>query len=196
MAYLPVHALMALDGSLPTQAVSEKTYLQTVEAGYLASKEVVSSETDRYQKGRLSGLIGELSVLGLLQREAVRGDGSWYPFPAHISQDKRNRHGSTSNHAWDVSVYYSENGQTLLGPKIQVKSTFDSFVEHQGNMTDCDRNIAMVCVDPDLRLDEYERWINTNIAKELHVELGDYSSSIISQRLESRKDLLYAKLAA
>lgn len=194
-ALLPIHARVVLEGHLPTKVAAEKAYERTLAVGQAVSLEHRANDDNPNRKlvGELKGAVAEIAVLGLLERAAIQKIGSetWFPFLSHFSQEHGNHHGSSLNHGWNVNILTAPDADTsaALAYRIQVKSSNYAHPDRQERSYGDD--IALVCVDPDLKLSPSEHNIAHHIISDSFSELTEPNQSLLTvRRLDERTDLL------
>lgn len=189
-SHLPVDGIMIMDGLLPPKKLAEKVYGQTVQI----AQDLAEKRKEMYRVNReddtcdLKGVLGELAVLTLLERTAIYeiGSDNWYPSLSLISQDRNNRHGSSVDRGWDISIFSDYWGVKMPSHKIQVKNSKHAHIE-----ADRRKDIILVEVDPDMRILPTEKNISETVIRESYLELFlPKSTKVATPNLNTRKELL------
>ncbi len=187
--HLPVYGCLALEHSLPSQQVAEKTYPRTLQVGMALAKEYEQTSNNTPEELELrkdmSGTLGEIAVLTLLERFALNiGSDSWYPFLAYFSEDRRNRHGSTIGRGWNISVFTDlDEHQIDQCYRVQVKT----ILAHHAYSLPMSEGISLVAINPDLKINLSDRQqLSSQIIEECNQELTGESqySAGLEQRTE------------
>lgn len=191
---IPIHDLV-IQRKLPEKNLAESVHQRTIEIAYSLLKDSWEYTEDRIKS---VGVLGELSVLALDQRLAVRkiGSGIYFPCPSTFDQDYRNNHGSVLDRGWDMSVFGDVGFGMRLETKAQVK-TRDNRPEGR-EIKPVQDGISLVFIDPDLRLEHDYNFVPGGIIEDLVLE-RDYPSDsrehiYASQRLDRREELLLTSL--
>ncbi|MGH7237461.1 MAG: hypothetical protein ACREGF_02920 [Candidatus Saccharimonadales bacterium] len=190
---LPNHAAIAVNQTLPSPAMADKAYRQSValaqdfQQSYFNNREMMTKD----QATDTVGAGAELAVLLLGQRLAVYSIGceNWMIMPSLYSQDRANQAGSVHNQAWDLSGYDGSSGVNLQN-RIQVKSTN----YENGNHSNYAANISLVHVSPDLSLPGEEHTPPVWIIADCYRELCEPNPIAPSDRLMRRTNLLLGRL--
>ncbi len=176
-------------GQLPQiPQVTEKAYDKTVTIGYKLTKAYFSGNyVSEDEKSSMSGMIGEIAVLALLQRFAIReiGSNTFSPILSMLREDRRNNHGSTINHGWDISVFTQlGRAKPILNYRVQVKT----FEQDQSTKPKIDEaRISRVVINPDLQVRPGDRYVACNIVNECFRELTDrWAPDTLTDRLDDR----------
>jgi len=189
-SHLPVDGIMIMDGALPPKFLAETVYRQTVQiANDLAErkKEMRRTQSEK-DTCNLKGVLGEMAVLSLLERVAIKeiGSDNWFPTLSLISQDRSNRHGSSVDRGWDISIFSDYWGVKMPTHKIQVKNSHHAHIS-----SDRKKDIILVEIDPDLRVNNTERKISEIIIRESFLELYyPRSTKAATPNLDIRKEKL------
>ncbi len=190
-SYLAINGLKFLEGQLPPRKLAEKAYEETVGIGFTLASEFAKRIDDRNTTGLMSGTIGELATLALLERFSFReqvGSHTYFPFLTHPSEDARKRARTGLNSGWDISVFTSDGDSIALDYMLQVKTRRTS----KDSSSSIDDRITLVGLDPDLRISaDTNMWIGSQILTECFAELRGFDhSEIATDQLDERTDLL------
>lgn len=177
--------------NLKVAQATHKLYLQ--QARRLAQTRQLMLETKQYGFAQDAlGKMGELAVLALCQRFAIRevGPESWFPYHASLFEDNANiANNAKYNHAWDISIYTDvEQGDPQLDYRLQVKSTLNA----RENRPDAP-GISRVHIKPDLLTDIDKTAPDTivHILGQCEAELTSRNPNIVvSARLDSQTERL------
>lgn len=158
VAQLPNHAAIIASGTLPRYEVVDKAYGRSLMVSTYILEAANQRWADRNRKRELSGVLGEISVLALLQRYPLGNSTEKLPIPnlgmtALYSGDNANkRHQDSLNHAWDIEVIRDTPQGIATDYRIQVK-TAKSDRSNTKREKDVD-GINRIHIAQDLRLDD------------------------------------------
>ena len=189
-AHLPVDGIMIMDQALPPKSLAETVYKQTIQISQdlaLARQEMHRTQPEK-DTCDLKGVLGEFAILSLLERISIQEIGSenWYPTLSLISQDRKNRHGSSVDRGWDISIFSDYWGVKMPSHKIQVKNSRHAHIDAVRK-----KDIILVEVDPDIRINSFEKNISEIVIRECFLELNYPKSTITATpNLNSRKEKL------
>jgi len=171
IAHIPTLKWMFEEQKLPNEETATTMYEKITLAGKIALDQTIARLKDisRDDYGDVSGKLGEISVLLLAQRYAIRSIGTdkWLPIQSTFSQDHGGNCLATSYRpSWDVSII-TELDDSFDDPyyKLQVKRSNKRIPEE-------DYGSVLVCVYPDLALREGEGDIAEVIINHCYYEQG------------------------
>lgn len=197
-AQLSAHAAIAATGQLPTHNVATKTLDKTLDAAAeVADLFTESKSAGGRWTGEIAGVAGELSILLLGLRFATTsgiGSETWYPVSALFSNDRRNTHGSSVNHGWDIDILTDCGDGIEPTYKAQIKTT-RSAARKDAQRRGHDQGIIPIYLNPDLQLSAAEYVTSCTILREYIAESTDPTPGV-SEALDTRTDLLLALLEA
>lgn len=194
--HLPVQALLVLEDRLPPRPLAEKVYQRTVNIGYSLALEHRANVhgANRIELNDMLGVTGELAVLSLLERVSLRAIGteSWFPLLSLASEDHRNKHGSSLNHGWDISIFTDREDSPITDYRIQVKA---SNGKPPSLVRPDETGISLVSIHPDLKIKPDEYHIPSRVIEECFTELNDPAhSALASANLDERTEKLLEKI--
>jgi hypothetical protein len=189
-SHLPVDGIMIMDGALPPKFLAETVYRQTVQIAHdlVLEKQEMRREQSEKDTCDIKGVLGELAVLSLLERVAIReiGSDNWFPELSLISQDRNNKHGSSVDRGWDINIFSDYWGVKMPSHKIQVKNSRHAHISVERR-----KDIILVETDPDIRINSIEKNISENIIRESYLELFyPRSTKVATPNLDIRKERL------
>jgi hypothetical protein len=190
--YLPVSGYHILENGLPPDRLARMVHRGTIDIGMALSERQISGEESAADTEEMSVQIARLGVLSLLQRFAIQKPGSetWFPSIANITEDRRNAYLREANRGWDVGVYSKVVKDPLTKPhldfKVQLKTRRQNDAAAARLLAE---GVTLVCLDPDLRVDNAEPFIGTRILEECRAELFNPVQDI-TDRLDERTDKL------
>lgn len=195
-AQLPVHAQLLDRNRLPDKELAANIYKSTVSAGMglLRSIHLPEVYTDEEARSHAQGTLSEIAALSLAQRFALReiGSDTWFPHLSLVSEDKKNRRGSSVNHKWDITILGDRGDGPVVDERVEIKTSMylvDPLLQ-RGNP------IKSVFVYPDLALSERERCVPEFIVDECNLELSQPGMATISRRLDQRTEQFLDRLEA
>lgn len=197
LAQLPLVSYMSATRSLPAPNLVDKVYKTTLEVGNeLAQnfyRQLDDKSTTLEQQQQLAGVLSESGILLLGQRYASMHmqDQSWLPMFALFSEDHANTRGSSTNHAWDISVWTDvENKQPEVTYKVQVKNSSRA-LEHDDMSYESSNGLCLLVVQDMLNLGyvDKNRFTCTKIISECFHEQTVGTPSV-TERLDMRTSLM------
>lgn len=197
LAELPIHSGLVLNGALPSFDVAKKAYTEMVKTGadLSAAYWPQRHSGDPEDLNNISRLVGKVVGSGLLGRFALYqiGPESWYPVSALMTEQHSNRHGSSVYHGWDLSVF-ADRGEAAISRDYRLKMRTTRPLDTTQDRP-VESGIAVVNINPDLRLLDGETYLSFRIVDDLHSELVyPRPGSTTSRMLDERQDLLLATL--
>ena len=192
----PVYKKLLCLKQLPNQAEAETVYYNTIRYASnlsgLSSRFYESDDIKKYQ--RIIGLIGEILILALMQRSAIRTatTSERFAIKSFISEDRCFKPGMVTNPGWDISdLVYDRSGGIYTKNKIQVKSSATAVYNSYSQRPKPSSTIKLVRLDPDIKLWPDEHFVATNIIHTAEEELLYPGDQECSNRLDARTSLLY-----
>ena len=196
ISQLPLHALIMDRNQLPDKKTASDIYNTTVSAGMELLKSIHLPEVynDDEARAHAQGTLSEIAVLSLAQRFALReiGSDTWFPHFSLVSEDKKNRKGSSVNHKWDITILGDMGDGPVVEERIEVKTS----KHHIDPLLQISSPIKSVFVSPDLALSKRERSVPEVIIDECNLELFQPSIATISRRLDERTEQFLDRLEA
>ncbi len=193
----PVYEKLLCLKRLPTQAEAETAYFNTIRhASNLCqlSRRFFESSGDIKKYQRVIGLIGEISILALMQRSAIRTGttSERFAIKSFLSEDQCFQPGMITNPGWDISdLAYDRLARIYTRNKVQVKSSAAADYNSYFHRPPPDPAIKLVHLDPDIKLWPDERVVATNIIHTAEEELLYRGDQDCGKRLDARTVLLY-----
>jgi hypothetical protein len=207
-ANMPIHRFLFFN-QLPPNDMVKDVYCEVVNVCYALAEEhrAKRPSVDIDSRHEISGAIGEYAILALSLRDYIVGDEQPKLFPqlAMYTEDRRNSHGSSINHGWDISEYIMTGSILSLGYRLQVKTSdyrrVKAVPDENGNLPNAqvylpnESGISMVFIDPDLKL-EYDRFhLSSVIIRECLIERIDPAHAAAAvERLNQRTKQLRATI--
>lgn len=209
LAYLQTYQWLLLNKTLPPEYIAKKTYKDLIGVGEWhsykhreMSSELKSLEESEYntqkvngiksERSRLAGNMTEISLKLLLKRFGIYElkDRSWCAIPSLLTENHGQGSTASVNRRWGISVLTDpdELGEPELTYKVQSK-TSDTWEQKSPP----DDNIALVCLNPDLRLEGESKLPASTIIHECKFEVNEPDNPnylSVKQRLEKRSQLL------
>lgn len=204
LSSLSSYASILLNNQLPNQKLRDKYFGRLCETGRISYEkwEQIKSVNPNYdtkelrdRRIRLSGIIGELSILMLLNRfiKYELDDQEQIALPSRLTEDRgiNRRKGSSLVNAWDVSLFQQFEGYDIEMPnKIQVKTTSkNSNSNHFAYQSD----IANVYIKEDLAITAKEQQYGFSpsiIISDILAEQEGSHTTQITNRLDNRTEKL------
>ena len=192
LAQLKLVELLYSKKSLPqTPATAESAYCKLLKHATATNEATRPFRTDRRDSAiEVRGLLGEMAVLLLAQRIALRGEASdrWLALQSSFSED----HGgdclvNTGAPAWDLDVFTpGQDAVPKLAYTLQVKSA---------NLRPSSPTAPTVYINPDLALCDGESGIISKVIEECNAEISATPSAApAAERLDRRTTQLLARL--
>ncbi len=196
LSQLKILSIIFSTHSLPTEEIVFKEYEKLVKIGgnYTRKLDNLSLYSDR-DREIMTGTLGEIAVLALSQRWAIKeiGTKDWLPIQSSFNED----HGGscieiTSKPAWDITIYESRSDTSNpIQPihKIQVKNSPPQSYSRARNHHD----IPTIYINKDLALSPFkESSVFRNILLSCEYELTEPNNK--SHRLSRELDYRTEKL--
>lgn len=194
LAQLPIMAHLAMFKRLPSVSITEKAYRATVSSSIWAAECLIKRLcSSKLEADKLVGVVTEAAVLVLGQRYAIRShdDGSWLPTSSLYSEDRANMHRTTTNRAWDMTVWTEfDDGDPGYGDRVKIKSS--PYSGKDSGYTGHEDWITLLHFNPDLRLDTDTglSQVATIVGAMQELEGASSASANLEERTERMLDIV------
>jgi hypothetical protein len=194
LGYLPTYAFMTSEGTLPPFRQAQDVYQKTVQIGAEVldqMKKPACNQRELKRRTDLVGLLGEVAVLGLINRSAVYDIGSedYFAIPTTVGFDRVNNHGTTIDNSSDINIYTDIPDIYSPTYRLAIKSSDFEFEGKKKLEQGCSIRIE---VTPDLEIYSGEQYVANRITEELFSEMsGIRYSGDITNSLNARAEKMF-----
>ena len=194
LGYLTTYAFMTSEETLPPFRQAQDAYQKTVQIGADILGEIkkpVCSQNELKRRTDLVGLLGEVAVLGLINRSAVYDIGSedYFAVPTTVGFDRANNHGTTVDNSSDINIYTDVPEVYSPTYRLAIKNSDFQFQGKEKLQQGCSTRLE---VTPDLEKYPGEQYVSNRIVEELFAEMsGIKYSGDVTNSLNNRAEKMF-----